>query len=237
MMEKPKDVLLLVGVCVLLIVILGAVESGKLAGVKLGSVLPGINFTGGWWDIHRTTLTTVTFTGTGNTGGTSTATTSSDSPVSFGYALPAFLVGVPGWLFASLAAGMFAGIGFLMLRLKTSVHVVDLKETLAEMEIQQKYLAETWSYELRNAALLRYYLLLRKACAKVGLPELPTETPQEYIGRASSFLKVGLTEAGSFADAVNRSRYGEELSREEAGRASKIMEAFTTMIRGKTNAS
>jgi hypothetical protein len=116
------------------------------------------------------------------------------------------------------------------------VRVINLERTLDEMELQQKYLVETWSSKLRNAALLRYYLLMRRACAKFGIPEETTETPQEYIGRVSSALKVESTEARRFADAVDRSRYGEELSQEDTSEASRFMSAFTDVIRRKTNA-
>jgi hypothetical protein len=127
----------------------------------------------------------------------------------------------------------------LILRLTAKVRVIDLEETLKEMEAQQKYLAETWSSwssRLRNAALLRYYLLMKSACAKVGLPDKITDTPQEYIGRVSSSLKVETAEASRFANAVDKARYGEELSQEDASEAARFMSAFTDQIRRKTSA-
>jgi hypothetical protein len=103
------------------------------------------------------------------------------------------------------------------------------------MEQQRKYLEETWSYKLRNAALLRYYLLMRRACLKVGLMDEPAETPQEYVGRVSSFFEVERSDASKFALAVNRSRYGEELSEREAAEASKFMGAFAEVIRRRAS--
>jgi hypothetical protein len=126
----------------------------------------------------------------------------------------------------------FSGACLLILRLRTTrVRVLDLESTLQEMEQERKYLQETWSYRLRNAALLRYYLFMRRACLKVGLRDEPAETPQEYVGRVSSFFKVEKSEAAKFASAVNRSRYGEELSKLEAGEVSKFMGAFADVIR------
>jgi len=119
----------------------------------------------------------------------------------------------------------------LVLRLRTSVQVLDLEGTLRAMEEQRKYLEESRSYKLRNAALLRYYLLMRRACLKVGLRDEPAETPQEYVERASSFFKVEELEAGKFASAVNRSRYGEELSQTESMEVSKFMSSFADVIR------
>jgi hypothetical protein len=113
--------------------------------------------------------------------------------------------------------------------------VLDLEDTLQGMEQQGKYLEETWSYRLRNAALLRYYLLMRKACLRIGLRDEPAETPQEYVGRVSSFFKVEKSEAAKFASAVNRSRYGEELSEAEVGEASKFMGAFADVIRRRAS--
>lgn len=135
------------------------------------------------------------------------------------------------WFLAGVAVLCLGGACLLILRPRTSVRVLDLGETLQEMEKQRKYLEETWSYRLRNAALLRYYILMRRACLKVGLRDEPAETPQEYVGRVSSFFEVQKSEAAKFAYAVNRSRYGEELSELEAGEASKFMGAFAEVIR------
>jgi hypothetical protein len=112
---------------------------------------------------------------------------------------------------------------------------LDLDATLKEMDVQQRYLVGKWSSKLRNAALLRYYLLMKRACEKVGLPEKAAETPQEYIGRASSFLGVDEVRAEGFADAIDRSRYGEELSEEDTRDASESMAAFTELVREKAH--
>jgi len=113
--------------------------------------------------------------------------------------------------------------------------VLTLEGALQDMEQQRKYFEETWSYKLRNAALLRYYLLMRRVCLKIGLRDEPAETPQEYIDRVSTFFKVEKSEAVKFASAVNRSRYGEELSEAEAGEASRFMGAFADVIRRRAS--
>jgi hypothetical protein len=77
---------------------------------------------------------------------------------------------------------------------------------------------------------------MRRACLKVGLRDEPAETPQEYVGRVSSFFRVEKSEAVRFATAVNRSRYGEELSELETGEASKFMGAFADVIRRRAGA-
>lgn len=240
-MEKPDGASLLVFVCILVIVVLSAVESGRIVGANYG-------FTVAWnqngigqplyptatnTTATNTTMTTVTVTRESKTNGTSPSPNSQSlfPPL----VLPAWLV-IPEWLLTALAVGSFIGACFLILRLRTNVRVINLEDTLKEMELQQKYLAETWSSRLRNAALLRYYLLMRRACAKVGLPEETSETPREYIGRVSTSLKVEAAEASRFANAVDRSRYGEELSQKDASEASRFMSAFTDVIRRKTDA-
>jgi hypothetical protein len=59
----------------------------------------------------------------------------------------------------------------------------------------------------------------------------------EYIERASTFLSVDPNEASKFASAVNRCRYGEELSKEDAAVAAVLMGQFTRVIRSKTHAN
>jgi hypothetical protein len=149
--------------------------------------------------------------------------------------LPNFLPVFPVWFLALVAVITLGGACLLILRLRTSVRVLHLEDTLREMEQQRKYLEETWSYRLRNAALLRYYLLMRRACLKVGLRDEPAETPQEYVGRISSFFEVEKSEANKFASAVNKSRYGEELSALEAREASRFMSAFADVIRRRAS--
>jgi hypothetical protein len=235
-MEKPTGAFLLVCVCILLAFIASAVESGRIVGANYtrGLPLPGLNLTLPSKVVEYSSTTTVVGSASAvgpYPNGTSLPPGQRALP---SFSEPAWLA-LPGWFLTIVLCCAFVGACFLVLRLKTSVNVVDLEDTLKEMELQQKYLEETWSSKMRNAALLRYYLLLKRACTRVGLPEDATETPQEYIGRASSFLKVEPREANRFADLVDRSRYGEELSKEEAIEASKFMSAFTELVRRKTN--
>jgi len=238
-MDRLDGVVLLACVCVLLVVVSGAVESGRVAGFNFSggfSIIKSLfAYFGGNSTIGARGNSTI---GTqGNLTKTSTSLTNESSlpnwtpypPVFSPYL--SFLTVLPAWSLAAIAVACFGGAFLLILRLRTSVHVVDLESTLLEMEQQMKYLEETWSYKLRNAALLRYYLLMRRACLKVGLRDEPAETPQEYVGRVSSFFKVEKSEATKFASAVNRSRYGEELSELEVGEASRFMGAFADLIR------
>ena len=148
-----------------------------------------------------------------------------------------YALSLPGWLLLAIVIGFLSASVFLIIRLRTGILTIDLNRTIREMEEQQKRLTNSWSYRLRNRALLRYYILLVRACTKIGLKEIPTETPMEYIERASSFLNVDGKEASNFAAAVNRCRYGEELSKEDAASASILMRQFTQVIRSRTLAS
>jgi hypothetical protein len=223
-MGRLNGVFLLACVCVLLVVVSGAVESGKVTGFKYDGFsivkVLGINLR-----VNSTTGTQ------GNSTGTSGALQIYLSHL----VLPGFPLVLPAWLLAAVSIVCFGGACLLILRHKTTVRVLDIEDTLQEMEQQRKYLEETWSYRLRNAALLRYYLLMRRACLRVGLRDEPAETPQEYVGRVSSFFKVEKSEATEFASAVNRSRYGEELSELEAGEASRFMGAFADVIRRRAS--
>lgn len=239
-MDHLRGVVLLVCVCALLVVVSGAVESGKVTGFNY---TPNLSFLKGIVPPGLVTTTTTISQGnsTGGSHGNTTVGSQGNSQGSGGGSLSAgvslppvlsdFLRVLPTWFLAVIAVAFFGGACLLILRIKTSEHVLDLEGTLEEMEQQRKYLEETWSYKLRNAALLRYYLLMRRACVKVGLRDEPAETPKEYVERVSSFFNVEKSEAAKFASAVNRSRYGEELSEQEAGEASKFMSAFSGIIR------
>ena len=229
-MDKPSGVVLLAGVCVLLVVVAGAGESGKVAGFNY-SGFPLTGFLRGTSAPRNSTTGAQGNSTTGAQGNSTTIEGKANGPPPLDWPSLSFLLVLPAWFLAAAAVVCFGGACLLILRLKTTVHVLDLESTLQEMEQQRKYLEETWSYRLRNAALLRYYLLMRRACLRVGLRDEPAETPQEYVGRVSSFFKVEKPEAAKFASAVNRSRYGEELSELEAGEASKFMGTFADVIR------
>jgi hypothetical protein len=236
-MDRLDGVVLLACVCMLLIVVAGAVESGKVAGFRYGdsSIAKLLGISG---RVNPTTgakgnTTTVV---PGNSTATNGGKTKGTSWLNFSLPiLPNLLPVLPAWFLVTVAIVCFGGACLLILRLRTDVHVLDLENTLQEMEQQRKYLEERWSYKLRNAALLRYYVLMRRACLRVGLQDEPAETPQEYVGRVSSFFKVEKSEAAMFASAVNRSRYGQELSELEVGRASKFMSGFADLIRRRAS--
>ena len=239
-MDRLNGVFLLACVCVLLVVVSGAVVSGKITGFNYG----GFSIIAKSIGINLTRPTTgAEGNSTIGTQRNSTTTSGGKTNGSGGFyfpslAWPSFLpnLNLPIWFLIVIAVMCFGGACLLILRLRTTgVHVLDLESTLREMEQQVKYLEETWSYRLRNAALLRYYLLMRRACLKVGLRDEPAETPQEYVGRVSSFFEVEKSEAAKFASAVNKSRYGEELSELEAGEASKFMSAFADVIRRRAS--
>lgn len=238
-MDRPRGAALLIGICVLLTVVASAVESGKVAGFNyagfqfakiLGFRLTNSS-TGSLGNSTTGSLGNSTITSGGKTNGTGHFYLPS-------IAWPTFLpnLNLPIWLLTAIAVVCFGAACLLILLLKPRTpHVLDLESTLQEMEQQVKYLEETWSYKLRNAALLRYYLLMRRACLKVGLKDEPAETPQEYVGRVASYFEVEKSEAARFASAVNKSRYGEELSELEAGEASRFMSAFADVIRRRAS--
>ena len=234
-MGRPSGVVLLACVIVLLVMVAGAVERGEIAGANYASGFPiGFN-----WSIKlpQSNSTGGSQGGNPGKGGNITTVTTTESgshqnPTQS--QAPGMLVSLPTlplWALGALAVIGFGGVCFLILRLGSSVHEVDLDSTLKEMEQERRYLERSWSYKLRNAALLRYYLLMRKACLKIGLKDEPAETPQEYVGRISSFFEVDQSQASQFALAVNRSSYGEELSESEAEIASKFMSGFVEVIR------
>jgi hypothetical protein len=235
-MDRHNGVVLLVCVCMLLVVVSGAVESGKVAGFNYSN-FPFAFFFGKTGVQTNSTVTggqtnsTVTGAQTSSTMTSGKKTNETPQPYYPHLILPDFLLVLPAWFLATVAIVCFGCACMLILRYRTTERVLDLEDTLQEMEQQRKYLEETWSYKLRNAALLRYYLLMRKACLRVGLRDEPAETPQEYVGRVSSFFKVEKSEAAKFASAVNRSRYGEELSELEAREASRFMGSFADVIR------
>jgi hypothetical protein len=129
----------------------------------------------------------------------------------------------------SIVLALGSGMVVLLLR-RSSPTVFDLKGLIEDMESQRSYFVRSWSRKLRNAALLRYYVLMAEVCSRVGIEDGPTETPQEFIGRASAELEVAWPNHTRFADAVDRAHYGVELSNDEVEEASKFMDSFTKTI-------
>ncbi|HYC11635.1 MAG TPA: DUF4129 domain-containing protein [Nitrososphaerales archaeon] len=238
-MTRTSDTALLVSVLALAVIVLGAAESGVgPSALAPGGSPPGIHRTsqGGHGTsvtqtiarsttVRRTTRTTLSLAGTsGVTSGTgvpAAALLQSLEADSWYFLVPAV---------ACLAGGMAA----LLLR-KEKPRIFDLKSVTQQMESQQNYFVGSLSKRLRNAALLRYYVLMAEACAKLGITDSPADTPHEFIGRASLELNVESRDAERFADAVDRAHYGAELSGEEVASASRFMDSFTRTVIGRTD--
>ena len=133
-----------------------------------------------------------------------------------------------------IVLALWSGMVILLLR-RESPTVFDLKGLIEEMESQRSYFIRSWSRKLRNLALLRYYVLMAEACSRVGIEDGPTETPQEFIGRASAELGVTGPDQTRFADAVDRAHYGVELSGDEVEEASRFMDSFTKTIASRVS--
>jgi len=236
-MTTRTDTLLLVSVLALLVVVMGAAESGVGPSTSLPSgSSPGT---------RRTTQTTHT-TSVGQTTARSTTTrvtTKTASSASGGINATSTAVAGAGALGPSLeivawyilvpAAACLAGGMVVLLIRKERPRIFDLKAVVKEMENQRDYFAGSLSKRLRNAALLRYYVLMAQACAKLGVADRPADTPHEFIERASIELKVEAEDAERFAEVVDRAHYGAELSAEEVTMASKFMDSFTGVLMGR----
>jgi hypothetical protein len=144
------------------------------------------------------------------------------------------LLGVSEWyLWVPIALTLVAGLVFLIRRQRPKVF--DLKGAIGELEKQKTYFEGSWSKKVRNAALLKYYVLMAQICSKVGIVDREVETPHQFIGRAAIELDVESSEAEQFAEVVDRAHYGVELSSEEVDSASRFMESFTRVLTGKAN--
>ena len=234
-MSRTANTGLLALVCLLLVVVLGAVQSGPIDGVSYR--LPGYlafvehpasaNRTG-----HQSQQTVVVSTTsqqvTTVTSSTKSAATSSDrGPVSNVY--PISLNGASWFILIAVVLSLGAGMAFLLTR-SENPKVFDLRGAIEEMKNQRSHFEGSWSQKLRNAALLRYYVLMAEVCAKVGILDGPTETPNEFIERASAELEVAGPDSNRFAEVVDRAHYGAELSSDEVQDASRFMDSFTTSV-------
>ncbi len=223
-MKLDSDAALLIGVCALSILVLGAVESGRVAGVSSpgGANAVGLNVSAGG-TVARSTAVTTTGLGGSSSGG-SNLTGGPAPPPATRYVTAGSLASA--WLVPVLAACLIL-IGFLYLRLPSrQSSVVDLGAEFEEMHLQKSQLEDAASYRARNEALLRYYALVRLACSKIGLGDAGSETPREYIGRLSSRLRLDASEAREFATAVDEAMYGLEVAPERVGGLAKFMSAF-----------
>lgn len=237
---RATDGALLISLCFLLVVVLGAVQSGPPLAVRYE--LPGfLSFASSPAPIqtstvsHRTTShSTISQTkeSQGPTQTVTSTTQSSTTRTSQGVAAGATggsLNDLAQYALASIVLALGSGMVILLLR-RESPKVFDLKGLIEEMESQRSYFVGSWTRKLRNAALLRYYVLMAEVCSRVGIEDGPTETPQEFIGRASAELEVTGPDETRFADAVDRAHYGAELSSDEVEEASKFMDSFTKTI-------
>lgn len=128
-------------------------------------------------------------------------------------------------LYLVIFAAIAAGIAFL-LRSPAETGVYDFASAINQLDKQRSLMAGTWSQKLRNAALIRYYTIMRKTCAQIGLVDELSETPLEYLSRVATALKINQSDAAGFAAAFDRARYGSELSEDEAQSAANSMARF-----------
>ncbi len=232
-MRADVNLALFLGAVVLSVLLLSVVESGRVTGVSSPGLAKdvGLNVVGGTIQRTRVIITTVSTIKEG--GGTTTEVTNSTTALT---SMPApasggFDVLSSSWLVVALAASLVL-IGALYLRLPTrSGAAVDLEADFTEMHEQLAKVGQEADYKVRNAALLRYYALVRKVCSKTGLVDGKSETPKEYISRISSKLRVDPAGAQSFATAVNEAMYGVELAPERAQGLSRFMGSFAEDIR------
>lgn len=237
---RATDGALLVSLCFLLVVVLGAVQSGPTLAVRYQ--LPGfLSFASSptviqTSSVSHSTRSHSTMSQTkGGQGPPQTVTSTTQSSMT--RATQGVVVGATGgslddlaqYALISIVLALGSGMVVLLLR-RESPKVFDLKGLIEEMESQRSYFVRSWTRKLRNVALLRYYVLMAEVCSRVGIEDEPTETPQEFIGRASAELEVTGPDQTRFADAVDRAHYGVELSSDEVEEASKFMDSFTKMI-------
>lgn len=128
-------------------------------------------------------------------------------------------------LYLAIFVALVAGVAFL-LRSPGETGVYDFASAINQLDKQRLSLEGTWSQRLRNAALVRYYSIMRKVCAQIGLGDEPSETPLEYLHRVATELGIGQDDAAGFAAAFDRARYGNELSDGEAKTAARSMAKF-----------
>ena len=221
--------------CLLVVIVAGAVESGPLKGVDYSVPLPFaflaphfVNQTLTY--AHKTTTQASLQTSSGTTeisGGLGTAvgipTLGSPGPLGSPQALLSLLS-----LYLVIPAICVLGVALaIVLARKEDQEVFDFRSAIEEMQNQRTYFLGSWSDRLRNAALLRYYLLMVRVCSKAGMDGKPEETPREFVFRVSSTLHAGSGESARFANTVDRAHYGAELTESEIDSASQFMDSFT----------
>lgn len=223
---RRRNMVWTVAISALLVVLLATVASGRLSGL-------------GQFAISTSKPANSVGNGLGN--GTpaakgQTASTTNQTSVgplgSLGGSLPqSSSVQLPVWLLYLVVATATATGLFFVLRRRLPADTYDFKAALEQLEKERSALEWSWSYKLRNAALLRYYSIVRMLCSKLGVEEKPSETPREFLEKATSELKLESGEALRFVEAFNRARYGVELSQDEAKEAAAYMGAFVDSLR------
>ncbi|HME19706.1 MAG TPA: DUF4129 domain-containing protein [Nitrososphaerales archaeon] len=235
-MARASDAILLVSVLALLVIVLGVAESGvgPSASPPVGSpgthrtTQTGTTVSSGQTTAKSTTAHRTTKTASPPTQGSATSATTGSSSVA-----PWLSLQVAAWYILIPAVVCLAGGMIALLIRKEKPKIFDLKAVVKEMESQRDYFTSSLSKRLRNAALLRYYVLMAEVCARLGILDRPTDTPHEFIGRASVELNVEAADAERFAEVVDRAHYGAELSVEEVASATRFMDSFTRVIVGR----
>lgn len=120
---------------------------------------------------------------------------------------------------------------FVILRKASGSKVVDFKGALEDTEEERSRIRAAWSGGTRNETLLRYYAVMQKICGRIGIKDIPSETPSEYTRRVAANLGMEFGQATRFAQVFNRARYGLELSLDETADASTFMGDFLDAIR------
>ena len=232
--SRATSGVLLLLVFVLLIFVLGAVQSGPIAGAQYQ--LPGfLAFDSPPPRYQTSSDRTVTTSQVTATRGQTTQVASTDINGSTpGPVIPLSarlgLLEDLAW-YVPIAVVLGVGVGLLvMLARSRPPTVFDLKGMVSELENERSHFVGSWSKKLRNAALLRYYLLMAEVCTKVGITDGPAETPNAFIGRASAELELAGPDSERFADVVDRAHYGLELTGDEVVEASRFMDSFTGTI-------
>ena len=233
-LKLDANVGLLVGICALCVILLASVESGTIGGVLSPGFSGKVGLVGyANGTLHRGNVTSATLT-TVITVSKTTLTTGTESVTVSTVATSSGGIASADWLLPVLVAALVL-IGFLFARLPTKTkQVVDLEGDFEDLRRQKTNFDSATSFKVRNAALIHYYTIVRKVCAKVGLVDAGPETPREYIARLSSQLKADPGDALAFAAAVDEAMYGTELPPEKVSSMSNFMESFTETIRRTT---
>jgi Domain of unknown function (DUF4129) len=214
--------------CLLLILTFGTISTGRLSGLgslNLGGSSGGI-VGGGSSTTEVVGVSGVSVTSTSGSTTTIVSSTASEyiAPVAARVTTSELL------LYAAVGIALAGGLAFL-LRSSGETGVYDFAAAMDQLDKQRSLVQGSWSRKLRNVALLRYYSLMRTSCTKMGLEDVPSETPLEYLSRVAAALKISQKDAADFAAAFDRARYGGELSDEDTENAAAYMARFVNGLR------